>query len=162
MGAAVGTCYSSRAHRPCSIREDQIKACNDPSINKFEPPLITVFTLNKRHLNSGHHVRKIVALAEIPRRRGSGVCHRGCHETPRGLRLQRQHPGKPRQKATGAGGAGLTRRTDLLELIVEAPDLPRRCDDKTPNPLDADLRISASPSWRNTTDDLRLKPLMTP
>jgi len=80
--------------------------------------------LDKRHLNSGHHVRKIVALAEM---HGDDAVAEamadamklhaiGCDYIANILESRTRKLPEP-------GALHLTRRSDLLELTVEVPDL---------------------------------------
>jgi len=80
--------------------------------------------LDKRHLNSGHHVRKIVALAEIHGDETVGCAiadamklHAVGSDYIANILESRA------RKLPEPGALHLTRRTDLLELTVEAPDL---------------------------------------
>ena len=80
--------------------------------------------LDKRHLNSGHHVRKIVALAEIHGEEAVACAiadamklHAVGSDYIANILESRA------RKLPEAGALHLTRRTDLLELTVAAPDL---------------------------------------
>jgi len=80
--------------------------------------------LDKRHLNSGHHVRKIVALAEIHAEEAvaSAIAdalklHAIGSDYIANILESRA------RKLPEPGALHLTRRSDLLELAVEAPDL---------------------------------------
>jgi transposase len=80
--------------------------------------------LDKRHLNSGHHVRKIVALAEIHGEEAVGCAIADA------MKLQvigsdyiANILESRARKLPEAGALHLTRRTDLLDITVEAPDL---------------------------------------
>ena len=80
--------------------------------------------LDKRHLNSGHHVRRIMALAEIHGEEAVACAiadamklHAVGSDYIANILESRA------RKLPEAGALHLTRRTDLLELSVEAPDL---------------------------------------
>lgn len=80
--------------------------------------------LDKRHLNSGHHVRRIVALAEIHGEEAVACAisdamklHAVGSDYIANILESRA------RKLPEAGALHLTRRTDLLDLSVEAPDL---------------------------------------
>jgi len=80
--------------------------------------------LDKRHLNSGHHVRKIVALAEI---HGDDAVACALASAMKLHAVGSDYIANilesRARKLPEAGALHLTRRTDLLELTVEAPDL---------------------------------------
>lgn len=80
--------------------------------------------LDKRHLNSGHHVRKIVALAEI---HGDEAVACAIADAMKLHAVGSDYIANilesRARKLPEAGALHLTRRTDLLELCVEAPDL---------------------------------------
>ena len=80
--------------------------------------------LDKRHLNSGHHVRKIVALAEIHGEEAVACAisdalklHAVGSDYIANILESRA------RKLPEAGALHLIRRADLLDLSVEAPDL---------------------------------------
>ena len=80
--------------------------------------------LDKRHLNSGHHVRKIVALSEI---HGEEAVACAIADA---MKLQAVGSDyianileSRARKLPEPGALHLTRRADLLDLSVEAPDL---------------------------------------
>ena len=80
--------------------------------------------LDKRHLNPGHHVRRIVALAEI---HGEAAVADAITDA---LKLQAIGSDyianileSRARKLPEPGALHLTRRSDLLDLCVEAPDL---------------------------------------
>ncbi len=80
--------------------------------------------LDKRHLNSGHHVRKIVALAEI---HGDDAVASAIADAMKLHAVGSDYIANilesRARKLPEAGALHLTRRSDLLELTVEAPDL---------------------------------------
>ena len=80
--------------------------------------------LDKRHLNSGHHVRKIVALAEI---HGDDAVAYAIADAMKLHAVGSDYIANilesRARKLPEAGALHLTRRTDLLDLTVEAPDL---------------------------------------
>jgi len=80
--------------------------------------------LDKRHLNSGHHVRKIVALAEIP---GDDAVAYAIADAMKLNAVGSDYIANilesRARKLPEPGALHLTRRTDLLELTMEAPDL---------------------------------------
>ncbi len=80
--------------------------------------------LDKRHLNSGHHVRKIVALAEI---HGEDAVACAIADAMKLHAVGSDYIANilesRARKLPEPGALHLTRRTDLLDLTVEAPDL---------------------------------------
>ena len=80
--------------------------------------------LDKRHLNSGHHVRKIVALAEI---HGEDAVACGIADAMKLHAVGSDYIANilesRARKLPEPGALHLTRRTDLLDITVEAPDL---------------------------------------
>jgi transposase len=80
--------------------------------------------LEKRHLNSGHHVRRIVALAEI---HGEEAVADAIADALKLHAVGSDYIANilesRARKLPEAGALHLTRRTDLLDLSVEAPDL---------------------------------------
>ena len=80
--------------------------------------------LDKRHLNSGHHVRKIVALTEI---HGEDAVASAIADAMRlhviGSDYIANILESRARKLPEPGALHLTRRTDLLDLSVPAPDL---------------------------------------
>ncbi len=81
--------------------------------------------LEQRRANARHHLRKIVALSEIY---GAEAVARAIEDGARlprlQLRVHRQHPGDASPRAAPTAGAlHLTRRQDLLEIEIAAPDL---------------------------------------
>jgi transposase len=80
--------------------------------------------LDKRHLNSGHHVRKIVALAEI---HGEDAVACAIADAMKLHAIGSDYIANilesRARKLPEPGALHLTRRTDLLELTVEGPDL---------------------------------------
>jgi transposase len=80
--------------------------------------------LDKRHLNSGHHVRKIVALAEIHGEEAvAGAISDALKLHAVGSDYIANILESRARKLPEAGALHLTRRADLLDLSVEAPDL---------------------------------------
>lgn len=80
--------------------------------------------LDKRHLNSGHHVRKIVALAEI---HGENAVADAIADALKLHAIGSDYIANilesRARKLPEPGALHLTRRSDLLELAVEAADL---------------------------------------
>ena len=80
--------------------------------------------LDKRHLNSGHHVRRIVALAEI---HGEDAVACAIADAMKLHAVGSDYIANilesRARKLPEPGALHLTRRTDLLDLTVEAPDL---------------------------------------
>ena len=80
--------------------------------------------LDKRHLNSGHHVRKIVALAEI---HGEDAVACAIADAMKLHAVGSDYIANilesRARKLPEPGALHLTRRTDLLDITVEAPDL---------------------------------------
>ena len=80
--------------------------------------------LDKRHLNSGHHVRKIVALAEI---HGEGAVAEAIADALKLSAIGSDYIANilesRARKLPEPGALHLTRRSDLLDLAVEPPDL---------------------------------------
>ena len=80
--------------------------------------------LDRRHLNSGHHVRKIVALAEIY---GNDAVACALADAMKLNAVGSDYIANilesRARKLPEPGALHLTRRTDLLDLTVEAPDL---------------------------------------
>ncbi len=80
--------------------------------------------LDKRHLNSGHHVRKIVALAEI---HGEDAVASAIADALKLNAIGSEYIANilesRSRKLPEPGALHLTRRTDLLDLSVEPPDL---------------------------------------
>jgi transposase len=80
--------------------------------------------LEQRHLQSGHHVRKIVALAEI---HGEDAVRDALADALKLNAIGSDYIANildcRSRKLPEAGALHLTRRTDLLEISLEAPDL---------------------------------------
>jgi transposase len=80
--------------------------------------------LDKRHLNSGHHVRRIVALAEI---HGDDAVACAIADAMKLNAVGSDYIANilesRARKLPEPGALHLTRRTDLLDITVEAPDL---------------------------------------
>ncbi len=80
--------------------------------------------LDKRHLNSGHHVRKIVALAEI---HGEDAVAEAITDALKLSAIGSDYIANilesRARKLPEPGALHLTRRSDLLDLAVEPPDL---------------------------------------
>lgn len=80
--------------------------------------------LDKRHLNSGHHVRKIVALAEIHGEEAVACAIADALKLHAvGSDYIADILESHTRKLPEPGALHLTRRADLLDICVEAPDL---------------------------------------
>ena len=80
--------------------------------------------LDKRHLNSSHHVRKIVALSEIHGKEAvAGAIADAMKLYAIGSDYIANILESRKRKLPEPGALHLTRRTDLLELSVEPPDI---------------------------------------
>jgi hypothetical protein len=80
--------------------------------------------LDKRHLNSGHHIRKIVALTEIHGEEAvAGAITDALKLHAIGSDYIANILESRGRKLPEPGALHLTRRSDLLDLEVEKPDL---------------------------------------